>query len=111
MGPLGWRGGREQTAAHREIRQGASQPLAAAGARAKGRQFQRTRHGWQIILTTAQFAPLSILDTNHVRWSSHPAAGVLRQEPCAPHGMVAPLIECTPLHRPAPHVRSVRAGS
>jgi hypothetical protein len=24
--------------------------------------------------------------------------------------MVPPLIECTPLHRPAPHVRRVRAG-
>ena len=47
------------------------------------------RPGWQIILTTAKFAPLSILDSpGHVRWSSHPAAGVLRQEPCAPHGMV-----------------------
>ena len=54
-----------------------------------GNSSGRAPPSWQRILTTAKFAPLSILDSpGHVRWSSHPAAGVLRQEPCAPHGMV-----------------------
>jgi hypothetical protein len=41
MGPLGWREGREQTAAHREIRQARGQPLGRRQ-RAKGSKFQRT---------------------------------------------------------------------
>ena len=59
MGPLGWRAGREQTAAHREIRQGAtsncSRPAAREGEAISSGRCSEGKLGW-IILITAKFA-------------------------------------------------------